>query len=442
MAKKVAIMSAIIWGSGQLVNKEYLKALFFFLIQMLFIGVELFTGTAAVILGQVPPHFRNAGMFTRGIWGIITLGEIERTTAAVLVFDHSTMLMLDGLIAMAIMLGFAVIYQWNIRDAYNTRKQIEKGNVESGRVYLKRLFNDSFEYIAIAPGLAFVVIFSILPILFSFLAAFTNYNTHNIPPRHLVQWVGFQTFRDVFVVPVWNRTLIGVGIWTVIWAFAATFLSYTVGFFQAIFLNSKYVRWAKIWRWLFILPWAIPSVVSMMLFRNFFVGTGVVNQILMNIGLIDMPISFYASIAWSRVVLLIVSTWLGFAWPMAMITGVMTTLNQEIYEAASIDGASSFQQFKRLTVPTILAAIAPLVIMSVAFNFNNFGIVYFITGGGPQNPNFIMAGHTDILITWVYRLTLTYRMYNFASVMSTFIFIVVASVSAWNLLRTRAFREE
>ena len=442
MAKVVALMSAVIWGSGQFANKQYVKGLFFLLVQLLFIGVELFTGSLSVLLGHVPPHFRNAGFFIRGIWGIITLGEIERTTAAVLVFDHSTMLMLNGLIAIAIMLAFFVIYQWNIRDAYKTRKKMNEGHTETDRSYVKRLFNDSFEYIAIAPGLAFVVMFSLIPIFFAFLAAFTNYNAHNIPPRHLVQWVGFQTFRDVINIPIWNQTLIGVGIWTVIWAFASTFLAFTVGFFQALFINSKFVRYPKLWRGLFILPWAIPGLVSQMLFRNFFVTGGVVNQILMDVGFIDSPISFFGSVAWSRAVLFIIQTWLGFAGPMVLITGVMTTLNPETYEAASIDGANSLQQFRHLTLPTIFAAISPLLIMGVAGNFNNFGIVYFITGGGPMNPNFIMAGHTDLLITWVYSLTLNHRMYNFASVMSTFIFVVIASVSGWNLTRTRAFKEE
>ena len=443
MAIGVAIMSAVVWGSGQFANKEYAKGIFFFLVQVFFICIELFTGTGAVILGQVPPHFRNAGMFTKGIWGIITLGEIERANAQVLVFDHSTMLLLGGLIAISIMIAFAVIYQWNIRDAYKTRKKIEKGvKYESSKTYFRRLLNDSFEYIAIAPGLAFVVLFSLVPIFFAFLAAFTNYNSNNIPPRHLVEWVGFQTFRDVINIPLWNQTLIGVFRWTIVWAFASTFLAFTVGFFQAIFINSKFVKYPKIWRGLYILPWAIPGMLSMMLFRNFFVSSGVINQILMDLSIIQTPISFFGQVGWARATLLIINTWLGFAGPMVLITGVMTTLNPEIYEAASIDGANAFQQFRKLTLPTIFSAISPLLIMGVAGNFNNFGIIYFVTGGGPMNPNFMFAGSTDILITWVYRLTLDQRMFNFASVMSTFIFIVVASASTWNLLRTRAFKED
>ncbi|MCL2501116.1 MAG: sugar ABC transporter permease [Defluviitaleaceae bacterium] len=442
MAILAAIMSAVIWGSGQFLNKQYIKGLFFFAIQMLMVGIELYTGSLALILGHVPPHPRNAGMFIRGIWGVITLGEIPRESSAVLVYDHSTMLMLSGLIAIAILLAFAVFWQWCIRDAYKTRKKLISGESETTRTYVKRLLNDSFEYIAIAPGLAFVVLFSFVPIFFAFLTAFTNYNNQNIPPRHLVEWVGFDTFRTVITSEIWGNTLIGVGLWTVIWAFVSTLLAFGVGFIQAVFINSKLVRWPKLWRGLYILPWAIPSLVSLLLFRNFFVTNGVINQLLMDMNIISSPITFFGSVGWSRAALFIINTWLGFAGPMVLITGVMTTLNPETYEAASIDGASAFQQFRKLTLPTIFAAISPLLIMGIAGAFNNFGIVFFVTGGGPMNARYMMAGHTDLLITWVYRLTLDHRMYNFASVMSTFIFIVVASVSGWNLTRTRAFREE
>ena len=442
MPKLVALASVALWGSGQFLNKQYAKAVFFLTAHLTLIFIELFTGSARVIFGLVPPHFRNAGLFTRGIWGLITLGEIERTSSTVLVFDHSVMLMLEGLIALSVLLGFSIIYIWNVRDAYKTRIEMARGQFESSGSWLKRIINDAFEYIAIAPGLAFIIMFSLIPIAFAFLAAFTNYNSHNIPPRHLIDWVGFQTFRDVFGIPVWNRTLLGVFRWTVIWAFAATFSAFVIGFLQALFINSKYVKFPKIWRGLFIMPWAVPALLSMLLFRNFFVTNGVLNQILMDAGILASPISFFASVAWSRAILIIINAWLGFPWFMVLITGVMTTLNPETYEAASIDGANAFQQFTKLTLPTIFAAISPLLIMSVAGNFNNFGLVFFLTGGGPHNVEYVMAGHTDILITWVFRLTMDHRMYNFASVMSIFIFIVVASVLGWNLLRTRAFKED
>ena len=442
MAIFAAVLSAVVWGGGQLYNKQRIKALFFFLIQCIFIGIELATGSFAVITGQAEAHFRNSGFFTSGLWGIITLGEIYRESAATLVFDHSSMLMLTGLVSIVILVCFLIFYIWNIRDAYITRKNLQEGYEESSLAYVKRVADKSFAYIAISPGLILLSLFSFVPIFFAFLVAFTNFNLNNLPPRNLIQWVGFQTFRDVLNIPVWNQTLIGIFIWTTIWAFAATFSGFVVGFFQALLLSSKLVKFPKVWRGLFILPWAIPGLLSMMLFRNFFVTNGVVNNLLMHFGLIDMPISFFGSVGWSRGILIVVNVWLAFPYFMALVSGVMSSLNPETYEAAAIDGATAVQQMRYLTIPSIIAAVAPLLIMSVASNFNNFGMIYFITGGGPANVNYIMAGSTDILITWVFRLTVDHRMYNFASVMSVFIFVIVASVSGYNMWRTRAFRED
>jgi arabinogalactan oligomer/maltooligosaccharide transport system permease protein len=127
---------------------------------------------------------------------------------------------------------------------------------------------------------------------------------------------------------------------------------------------------------------------------------------------------------------------------MALIAGIMTTVSSELYEAAEIDGANALQQFRAITLPIVLASTAPQILMSLTFNFNNFNLIYFLTGGGPPNPNYQMAGSTDLLISWIFKLTLDQRMYNYAAVMSIFIFVIIASVSGWNLMRTRSFKED
>ncbi|MCL2601047.1 MAG: sugar ABC transporter permease, partial [Treponema sp.] len=153
------------------------------------------------------------------------------------------------------------------------------------------------------------------------------------------------------------------------------------------------------------------------------------------------PIPFLTDPFWARVSLVLVNVWLGFPYFMALISSIMTTIPQEQYEAAQIDGAGAFRQFRSITLPFILTATAPQILMSVTFNFNNFNMIYFLTGGGPANPDLQMAGSTDIVISWIFKLTLDQRMYNYAAALSIFIFIILASVSAWNLLRTRAFKE-
>jgi arabinogalactan oligomer/maltooligosaccharide transport system permease protein len=442
-------LSALIWGSGQAVNRQWFKSIMFFAAQVLMICWELFSGTLNVLTspagaldagGNPILHFRNCGFFTRGIWGIITLGEIPRTSSRVEVFDHSTMLMITGLIAIAALLLFLIVYVINIRDAYITRKKIEAGEKIDNINSLREGFERNFEYLTITPGLVMMLFVSLLPILFSLLAVFTNYNTYNMPPRHLVEWVGFKTFLDIVRLPIWSTTFTQLFIWTTIWAFLAAFTSYFAGMLQAVIINSPLVRYKKLFRSIFILPWAIPGFVSILTWKNALHAQGPINRFLVSAGLDPMP--FLTDVWHARGALILVNMWLGFPYFMALISGVMATINHETVEAAQIDGANSGQIFRRITFPYILSATAPMLIMSVTFNFNNFGLIFFLTGGGPGNPNLQFAGATDILITWIYKLTVDQRMYNYAAAMSIFIFIILATVSGLNLRRTRVFKED
>ncbi|MDR1948652.1 MAG: sugar ABC transporter permease [Spirochaetaceae bacterium] len=442
MSVVTAVCSALIWGSGQLFNKQKIKALGFFVFQLIFVGIELLSGSVNIITGNAEAQFRNAGFFIRGFWGLATLGTIARENSSVRVYDHSIMLMLGGIIAVMVFLIFFLIWVWNILDAYKTRRRIEGGERITSVQYFKHLWTASFEYIMIAPGILLVIFISIVPIVFAVLVAFTNYNMNFIPPRRLVEWIGFQTFADIVRIKIWGSTFVRIFIWTVIWAFLATFSSYTFGLLQALILRAKAVKWRPVWRAIFILPWAVPGIVSTMVFRAMLHQDGAINQLLLGIGLVETAIPFLSNVFWARLCLVLVNVWLGFPYFMALIAGVMTTVPQELYEAAQIDGANSFQQFKAVTLPIILASTAPQLMMSVTFNFNNFNMIYFLTDGGPPNASYQMAGSTDILISWIFKLTIDQRMYNYASALSIFIFIVVASVSAWNLLRTRAFKED
>ncbi|MDR0554930.1 MAG: sugar ABC transporter permease [Treponema sp.] len=438
-----AICSAIIWGSGQCINKQKLKGLIFFLLQVVFVGLELLSGSINILSGAVSAEPRNAGFFIRGLWGLITLGTIPRESSRQAVYDHSIMLMLGGIIALVALLIFAALWVWNILDAYKTRKALNAGAKQVSSVqYFKALWNSAFEYIMITPGMLLVIFISIVPILFAVLVAFTNYNANFIPPRRLVEWNGFNTFLDIFRIKIWGSTFVQIFIWTIAWAFLATFSSYAFGLLQALIIRSKAVKYRAVWRGIFILPWAVPGLVSMLVFRAMLHSEGAINQLLLSAGIIHEAIPFLSNVFWARLCLVLVNVWLGFPYFMALISGVMTTIPQDMYEAAEIDGANIFQVFRKITLPFIIASTAPQILMSVTFNFNNFNMIYFMTGGGPPNVNFQMAGSTDILISWIFKLTLDQRMYNYASALSIFIFIVIASVSAWNLLRTRAFKED
>ena len=190
-----ATCSAVIWGSGQIINKQRLKGIVFFLMQGILLFVELTSGTLDVLTGVAEPTFRNCGFFTKGLWGLMTLGEMPRESSATLVYDHSLMLLISGIISTAVLLLFTFVWIWNIRDAYNSRAEIERGESISSLGYIKKLWNDSFEYIMITPGALLVLFISVIPVITSIAVAFTNYNRNTIPPNNLVDWVGFKTLR-------------------------------------------------------------------------------------------------------------------------------------------------------------------------------------------------------------------------------------------------------
>lgn len=444
--KIIAILSFFIWGLGQLLNKQYIKALFFFIIQCLLVFGELLTGnyfSGSFVIRE------DAGFFVHGIWGLITLGEVPRqmTLSGLSDGDHSIILLINGIIVGLVLLLFLVICIWNVKDAYKTRKQYnETGYLPTSKLYLKELWETMFHYIILLPAIILLIFLALMPIIFSLLTAFTNYSRNNMPPAQLVSWVGLTNFKNLVTMPVWSNTFIGVFRWTIIWAVIATTTTFFGGLFQAVLLNNKRVKFRKVWRGILILPWAIPSMISLLVFRTMFNGQfGPISQFLIDIGFTDERISWLAdpnNPNLAKGVIIFVNFWLGFPFFMALMTGVLTGIPEEIYEAAKIDGATSFQEFRKITFPLVITATTPLLIMSFASNFNNFNVIYFLTEGGPINPAYQFAGHTDILITWIYSLTMDNQMFHMSSVMSILIFIIIGSLSTWNFTRTKAFKED
>jgi arabinogalactan oligomer/maltooligosaccharide transport system permease protein len=177
--------------------------------------------------------------------------------------------------------------------------------------------------------------------------------------------------------------------------------------------------------------------------RNLFNGQfGPINKMLIDIGFIDMPIYWLSDPLLAKITIVMVNIWFGFPYWMVLMSGVMTSIDKELFEAADVDGANDKQKFWKITLPMIMFTTAPLLIMSFAGNFNNFNMIYLMTEGGPANPAYQYAGSTDILISWIYKMTLDHRQYAMASVVSILVFLVIATLSIWNFRKTKAFKEE
>lgn len=437
----VPLLSIFLWGSGQFfLGKKRIKGVLFFLAQCTFLGIELITGYwFNYIAGQISNFTLRiyGGFFTKGLWGLITMGEVEGVKG-----DHSTILLINGIIAAIGLCLFSLLFLWNVYDAYQLgRDRFHKEEIKKIKGNYKGR-KKAFPYLILLPALIIITLIVVMPILFSILTAFTNYDANHLPPARLVDWAGFENFIKLVRVPIWSKTFLHVLIWTIVWAITATFSTYFFGLLQALLLNSSYVKHKKLFQTINILPWAIPGMISLLVFKNLLNGQfGPINQFLLDLGLINERIPFFTDPVIAKISVLLVNLWLGFPTFMVMLLGVLSSQDESLYEAARIDGANPYQVFKHIKLPLLMYATAPLIIMNLAGNFNNFGAIYFLTNGGPTNPNLQFAGDTDILISWIYKLTLDQRMYSMAAVMNILIFIFIAAVSIWNFSRTNAFKE-
>ena len=228
-----------------------------------------------------------------------------------------------------------------------------------------------------------------------------------------------------------------VFLWTVIFATLTVVFSFSLGLFLAITLNKPGMRFRTFYRSILVIPYALPGFLSLLVWQGLLNDDfGVVNR---NILHTHVPWLFDAN--WARVAVILVSTWLTTPYFFLVSMGALQSIPAELNEAALVDGAGPWQNFRKVTLPLLLVAVAPLMIASFAFNFNNFGNIYLLTGGGPNTSDGSVAGATDILISYTYKLAFVVgkgQNYGLASAIGILIFFIVAAISAASFWRTKA----
>lgn len=422
--KKSALLSALFMGFGQIYNKDYHKGI-------------LFAGFEAFLLLFSIPYFKKA------LWGLATLGERPLYYKnGIAMGDHSIILLIQGILAVLLLALIALIYFINIKDAKHSGDAREAGQGPMGFVELiKYVWDKYFHFIMLTPAMLSLLFITLLPILVMVSIAFTNYSGPNhLPPAKLVDWVGFENFKNLVSLKMWNTTFLGVAQWTVIWATLATVTNYFAGLFLALLVNANKIKFTKVWRGIFIIPYAIPGFLSLLVMRLMFSGPGAINGLVTKLG--------FDKVAWlseptlAKTVIIAVNLWLGAPYFMVLMSGVLTNISKSLYEAADIDGATGWHKFWKITLPMVLFSTAPYLILTFAHNLNNFNSIYILTDGNPVNAAFKYAGHTDILITWIFKMTYDQYKFHMASVITIIIFLIVASLSAFAFSRTKSFKEE
>ncbi len=285
-----------------------------------------------------------------------------------------------------------------------------------------------------------VCVFNILPIVFMILIAFTNYGGDTVPPA-LVDWAGVSNFTKILSLQQFAPTFGKILLWNLTWAVLSTALNYFLGLGLAILLNKKCVRGKAFWRAFPVLAYALPGFITLLAFKFMFSYGGPINQTITGaggsaIGFLDLDAGWTA-----RLIGLGVNAWIATPSIMLLATGILSNVNGNLYEAAEIDGASKFKQFRSITLPFVLFSTTPMLISQFIGNFNNFGIFYFLRGG-LYTDGYFLASDTDLLINWLYNLSIDNNYYSIGAAISLVIFIITSIISLLVYLRSPAYRQE
>jgi arabinogalactan oligomer/maltooligosaccharide transport system permease protein len=335
-------------------------------------------------------------------------------------------------------------------SSYRNDERLARGErVSNFKEDLDTLLNQKFHLPLLFPPFLGLIVFTVMPLLFMILIAFTNYDYQHMPPGKLFDWVGLANFKAMFSLTggasSFAMVFLRVLLWTFVWAFFATFSNYFIGMLIALMINRKGIKLKKLWRTLFVIAIAVPQFVTLLLMQKILDGDGILNKILgTNILWLTDQRNF--SIL-PRIMIILVNLWIGVPYTLLMCSGILMNIPTDFYEAARIDGASPIKIFFAITLPYALRVTTPYLITQFVGNINNFNVIWLLTGGGPVDNLYYGGGtqaqSTDLLVTWLYRLTVDVNpKYNVASVIGIVIFVISAVMSLVAYNRSASVKNE
>ncbi len=418
-------LSCLVMGLGQLCYGQIVKGLFY-------IGA----------FGGLLSYYISRGF--ADLAGFFTLGTREENLWLGIPGDNSLTMLILGLFAIFILVFAVILYITNVKDAIHTaRQQEQEAPAPKFRDTLATAADRKFHIAALAFPVVGVTMFSILPIVFMICIAFTDLGGDVVYPK-LASW-SFSAWKKILSLGKIGSTFGKILSWNILWAVLSTAINFILGLGMALLLNKRNVRGSKIWRAFPILAYAIPGFISMLGFKYLFSQSGPINYYLDEAGL--MRIFFLTNDAsakwWARGIGLFVNAWITTPSIMLMTTGILSNINTDLYEAASLDGASGLQQFQKITLPFVIFSTTPVLISQFVGNFNNFGIFFFLRGGVISNyADYFLASDTDLLINWLYKLSVDNNYYSIGAAISLVIFLITAVLSLSVYVRSAAYKQE
>ena len=426
-------LSCIIMGLGNIAAGQVIMGLLYLAVE---IGVIAFLCTrgGGIYWISMLPSLGDRPM--QEVWNDET-GVYEYVMG-----DQSQLILLYGIASLCIIALLVFVWQLSVRSGYKALAMKKAGKKPLNFIEdVKTLADENIHKLLMILPTACIAIFTILPLLYMMSMAFTNYSkeTDNLV---LFDWVGVANFKALFnsgnSVGKQFGSVLG---WTLIWAFFATFLNFFLGTFVAIIINRKTIKLKGLWRGCLSLTIAVPQFVSLMIIRNMMMPDGIINRVLLDAGLIAEKLPFLTNATWARVMVIVINCWVGIPYTIMQVTGILQNIPAEQYEAATIDGANPVQQFLNITLPYMIFVLTPYIITQFTGNINNFNVIYLLTRGEPlQIGN--TAGDTDLLVTWLYKLSIDKQQDNMGAVIGIFTFVVLAVVSLITYRSSGSYKDE
>ncbi len=428
----IFILTFLIPGFGQLYNKELKKGI-------LGLGYT-FAAWTTVIIGLFPTITSAFVFQTTGDYaGSVTIGMTEMV-------DNSFFILVELIFSVLAIVAFLVITFIFALDAKRVRGAINRGEkVLYTRERIKAIAPDIIPHAVSLPAYTLMFLFMVVPAIVSIAIVFTNYRTPVLPPGYLIEWVGAGNLVKLFTDPALSAVFKETFVWTFVWTFSATTLTIVLATLLAVVMHQKEIKGKKFFRTVYLLPWAVPAFLTILIFQIFFSKVGTMNTIIMPFftGTDYSPataIGFLMDPTLAKVTVILIQAWLGFPFVFVLVTGILQAIPDDLYEAANMDGGGAWTNFWDITFPMIMIAAAPMMITQYTFNFNNVTIIYLL-GGAVVKPIGATYGPLETIASLGYQLTLDAQ-YSTAAAFTLISSMIVSTVVLISWLKTGAFKNE
>lgn len=433
----------LVFGFYQLFHNQIARGILYLAFEVVFIWFMCVTG------GPSLAKLGSLGTFSAESKYLV---DVTQSLTGSIAGDDSFAILLYIIVTFFLIGLFIVLWYFSIRDARSLQNSYAVGKISKNGQFFKDLLDSKYHTLLLAVPIVGLVGFTVIPIVFMIIIGFTNYSTQQLT---LFDWVGLQNYQNIFSGS--GSSTGGVGLvqiflkilaWTLIWALIATFTNYFLGMAVALLINKKGIKLKKLWRTVLILTIAVPQFVSLLLISQMFSSSGFLTRVFENIGWIAHDTTPFDNAMFSRIVIIVVNMWVGVPYTMLISSGLLMNIPEDLYESARIDGATPFKMFSAITLPYMLFITGPYLLSQFIGNINNFNIVYLLSQGKPSmnllSLGYGDVGETDLLITWIYKMSMEGQNKNYAvaCVLGVLVFVIIAFFSLIFYGRSNSVKNE